>query len=58
MSNYWVKYQLTSEDQVDPHPVTISFFFTGEERDRFVESCGDEIKIIKMGDSYVDKRDS
>ena len=53
MSNYWLKYHKIGDDQMDPPQVTTSFFFTKEERDKFVEKAGEEIEIIQQGDSYA-----
>ena len=53
MSNYWVKYKVNNDNQVDPPPTTTSFFFTKEERDKFLESAGEEIEVIQKGDSYA-----
>ena len=53
MSNYWLKYHKIGDDQMDPPQVTTSFFFTKEERDKFVEKAGDDIEILQQGDSYA-----
>ena len=53
MSNYWLKYHKVDEDQVDPPPVTTSFFFNKEERDKFIDAAGDKIEILQQGDSYA-----
>ena len=53
MSNYWLKYHKVGDDQMDPPQVTTSFFFTKEERDKFMEKAADDIDILQHGDSYA-----